>query len=205
MAGEIAHVVYAARVLTTLGERVSHSSYWTGTVFPDIYRIHVAGRYPTHPRPVSLATIIGTNDFRTGMRVHAWIDETRSKYMHEVRAYERLPWHPLLPYALELLEDELLYDAYDDWDAVCRSLEHTHPDEVTIIHEQAQLHTWHTALTNYFQDAPSDISRAAFAKDTGIPESTAHDTNTLLHTLRASSTSQELLHGYIGELEQMLK
>lgn len=204
MAGEISHVIYAARVLTALTGRVSHHSYWVGTVFPDIYRLHIAHRYPTHPRPVTLSNIVGQNDFRTGMRVHAWIDETRCRYMHERRAYERLPWHPLLPYAFELFEDEMLYAAYDDWDIVRRALTTIHPDETTILHEQFQIQQWHRALETYFRETPSDSSRIAFGTSIGISEATSSDANTLVAMLRRNPTAKEILNGYLEELEHML-
>lgn len=204
MAGEISHVIYAARVLTALQGRVSHHSYWVGTVFPDIYRLHIAHRYPTHPRPVTLSSIVGQNDFRTGMRVHSWIDETRGRYMHERRAYERLPWHPLLPYVFELLEDEVLYSAYDDWSIIRRALNVIHPDEITILHEQSQIEAWHRALERYFREAPSDESRIAFGTSVGISEATSRDANELLIALKRSGIAQEILNGYLGELERML-
>lgn len=204
MAGEIAHIIYAARLLTTLSHSVSHHSYWIGAVFPDIYRVKTSHRYPTHPKPVSLSTIVGQNDFRTGMRVHSWIDATRDHYMREHRAYERLSWHPLLPYALELLEDEILYGAFDDWGIVRRALSTIHPDEIHIVHERLHVKAWHTMLEQYFRQAPSDASRTAFTTSLGISSEIIHATNELIHTLRSDHTAKDILNGYIGELEHML-
>lgn len=204
MAGEIAHIVYAARLLTALQGRVSHHSYWVGTVFPDIYRLETSHRHPTHPKSVSLATIVGQNDFRTGMRVHAWIDETREHYIREHRVYERLPWHPLIPFALELFEDEILYDAYDDWGIMRRALAKIHPDEIAIVHEQLHLRGWHTMLENYFRHLPSDASRALLLDTLGISKEVAHETNRIVGTLRSNAAAKEIINGYIFELEHML-
>ena len=204
MAGEIAHIVYAARLLTTLKSEVSHHSYWVGTVFPDIYRLRAPNRYPTHLRPVILSRIVGHNDFTTGMRVHTWIDETSEHYMREHRVYERLPWHPLLPFALELFEDEMLYGAYEDWGIVRRALATIYPDEVAIVHEQSTLHTWHTILENYFRAVPSNTSRSALCDAIGISKEIAADANRIVHALKNGQAAKEIIYGYIGELEHML-
>lgn len=204
MAGEIAHIVYAARLLTVLKDRISNGSYWVGTVFPDIYRIAPLHRYPTHPQKVHLAALVGNDDFLTGMRVHSWIDETREHYMKEHRVYERLPWHPLLPFALELFEDEMLYSSFEDWGIVRRALATIHHDETKIIHEEKIVQGWHTMLENYFRTAPSDASRTAFLDANGIPESIAHDVNGIVHILGSTSRSKAIINGYIGELEHIL-
>lgn len=204
MAGEIAHIVYAARILTMLKNSVSHHSYWVGTVFPDVYRMQTLRRYPTHLLHVNLASIVGQNDFQTGMRVHAWIDATRRHYMEEHQVYERLPWHPLLPFALELFEDMMLYNAYDDWNIVRRALHTIHTDELHIVHERSHVQAWHRLLENYFREEPSDVSRCAFCTEMGISETTADELNTLVHVLHNSTTAQEIINRYIVELEHML-
>ena len=204
MAGEIAHIVYAARLLTVLKSRVSHHSYWIGTVFPDIYRIAPTQRYPTHPKHVRLSALVGSNDFITGMRAHAWIDETYDHYIKEHRVYERLPWHPLNPLALELFQDEMLYAAFEDWGIVRRALGTAHPDELKIIHDEPLIQTWHTMLENYFRAAPSDTSRAALLEAHGVSSELTGEINQIVHALRNTNTAKEILNGYIGELEHML-
>lgn len=204
MAGEIAHIVYAARLLTVLKNRVSHHSYWIGTVFPDITKISSTHRYPTHPKHVRLSALVGTNDFITGMRVHTWIDETYDHYIKEHRVYERLPWHPLLPIALELFQDEMLYGAFEDWGIVRRALHTIHPDEMKIIHEETLIQTWHAMLENYFRAAPSDASRIALLSTHGISEPLAIEVNAIVHNLQNTAAAKEIINGYIRELEHML-
>lgn len=204
MAGEIAHVIYAARLLTHLGDAVSHSSYWIGTLFPDIYRIGRTSRFPTHPRPVGLSTIIGSNDFITGMRVHSWIDETRELYFREHAVFEKLPWHPLLPFAFELLEDEILYPHYQDWNLVLRVLSTVHPNEEHMIHNRPHIQAWHALLQNYMRSAPSDDSRSVYMEKLQIPSHTATEVNTLVSDLRNGKVAHELLMKYIHHLEHIL-
>ncbi len=204
MAGEIAHIVYAARLLTVLQDRISNNSYWIGTIFPDIYRIAPLHRYPTHPQRVRLGALVGNDDFLTGMRVHAWIDETHEHYMKEHRVYERLPWHPLLPIALEFFEDEMLYNTYEDWGIVRRALTTIHPHETKIIHEEPIVRAWHAMIEHYFRTDPSDTSRAAFLDAHGISETAAHEVNIMVATLNSTARAKAIINGYIGELEHIL-
>lgn len=204
MAGEIAHIIYAARLLTHLQDDVSDPSYWIGALFPDIYRIGRTSRYPTHPRPVSLATIVGTNDFRTGMRTHSWIDDTREKYFREHHVLEKLSWHPLLPFALELFEDELLYGYYNDWNHIVRILANIHPDEEGLIHNRTHIQAWHTLLANYFRHAPSDISRKIFMEKLQIPSPIVQEVNDVVADLRASDAAQDIIMKYIQTIEHIL-
>ncbi len=204
MAGEIAHVIYAARLLTHVGDAVSHPSYWIGTLFPDIYRIGRTSRFPTHPRSVGLSNIIGSNDFTTGMRVHSWVDETRELYFREHAIFEKLPWHPLLPFAFELLEDEILYPHYEDWNLVLRILSTVHPDEERMIHNRPHIQAWHALLQNYLRTAPSDESRSAYMEKLQISSQAAREINGIVSELRAGGLAQEHLTNYIHAIEHIL-
>lgn len=204
MAGEIAHVIYAARLLTHLGNKVTHSSYWVGALFPDIYRIERTSRFPTHPRPVSLATLVGTHDFITGMRTHSWIDDTREKYFREHSAFEKLSWHPLLPFAFELFEDEILYNSYDDWDHIIRILSHVLPDEERIIHNRPHIQAWHALLQNYFRNPPSEKSRSRYMEQLHIPTAVIEEINGVVEDLHSSGTAKKILMEYIRVVEHIL-
>ncbi|MDA1169056.1 MAG: hypothetical protein O3A36_01835 [bacterium] len=204
MAGEIAHTIYAARLLTHIGDEVSDPSYWIGALFPDIYRIGRTSRYPTHPRPVSLSTIVGKNDFVTGMRTHSWIDDTREKYFREHNSFEKLSWHPLLPFAFELFEDEVLYDFYADWGHIIRILSTIHSDEERIIHNRPHIQAWHALLTNYFRAAPNDTSRRIFMEKLQIPSLIIQEVNEVVADLRTSNVAKEILMEYIRSIEHIL-
>lgn len=204
MAGEIAHIVYAARLLTYVGDKVSHPSYWVGTLFPNIYRIGSMRRFPTHPKPVGLSTLVGSNDFITGMRAHSWIDDTRDVYIKEHRVFEQLPWHPLLPLAFELLEDELLYPSFEDWNLVLRVLSVVHPEETLIVDNKSDIQAWHHLLQEYFRSGPSDHSRMRFLRALGVSMSISEEVNEMIAALRKHSLTKKLFDAYIQSLEQTL-
>ncbi len=197
-------MVYAARLLSYVGEKVSHPSYWVGTLFPNIYRIGSAQRFPTHPKPVGLSSLIGSSDFITGMRVHSWIDDTRDVYIKEHRIFEKLPWHPLLPLAFELLEDEILYPSFEDWNLVLRVLSSVHPEEKLIIDTVPEIQTWHSLLQEYFRDAPSDHSRMRLLHALGVSRAISDEINAMVAALREHSLTKKLFDAYLRSLEHTL-
>jgi hypothetical protein len=138
------------------------------------------------------------------MRVHTWIDDTREQCLREHAAYETLKWHPLLPWALELFEDEMLYEAYPDWDMVERSLSTTHPDELQLVHEHTQVEQWHNILTHYISIPPSDESRLALMHALNISPDTASEANRVVAELKNNPTAKDLIHYYMHDLEHML-
>lgn len=204
MAGEIGHVVYGARVVTYLGDTVTDPSFWLGTLFPDIRHLGVVSRHRTHPRDISLHSLAGRTDFATGMRVHAWIDETREMYLSEQNMKEALPWHPFVPHALKLLEDEMLYGSYDDWDVVIRLLNKVHREEQAFVEDKRAVVTWHDILRNYFKSAPTDESRTQLSVGIGLSVINAREINSIVTRLRQNSAATEMIQGFWQYMEDIL-
>ncbi len=204
MAGEIGHVVYGARVLTYLGEAVKDSSFWAGTLFPDIRHLGVVSRHRTHPLDISLHSLVGRTDFTTGMRVHAWVDATRETYLSEQNMKENLPWHPFVPHALKLLEDEMLYDSYEDWDVIVRVLNKVDDEERVFVEDKHALTSWHDILRTYFKKPPTDDSRAALAVGIGLTAVNAREINSIVTRLREGSLAPEMIRGFWQYLEDLL-
>lgn len=205
MAGEVGHVVYAARLLTYLGERVQDPSYWVGTLFPDIRHLGVVSRNRTHPRDVTLKSLIGANDFQTGLRVHAWIDATREQFLRDHHLKEKIPWHPFAPFCLNLLEDELLYSHFDDWNLINRALNRTYPDEAVYCSVPATLKTWHTILQQYLLHPPSDASRRELARAIGLSENMAEESTKVIQLLKDNKATHALLDEFWRHLEDLLR
>lgn len=204
MAGEIGHVVYGARVLTYLGDAVSDPSFWAGTLFPDIRHLGVISRHRTHPESVSLHRLVADDDFSTGMRVHAWVDATREQYLSHNNMKETLPWHPFVPHALKLLEDELLYGTYGDWDIIGRTLNQVYDIELQYVTDESAIRRWHSVVQAYIKEAPTDESRVGLAVAIGLSENSAEEINSIVDRLRGSDQARRLIEGFWQHLEDVL-
>lgn len=205
MAGEIGHVVYAARLLTYLGDAVKTPDYWVGTLFPDIRHLGVVSRRQTHTEDVTLSSLIGENDFYTGMRVHAWVDMTREKFLREQNVKETLPWHPFVPHALKLMEDEILYDHFDDWNLIHRTLSNVHEGELHYVDDRSKIIEWHTVLQKYFSQKPSDESRVELSLGIGLSKQSAGEINNVLQLLRNDKRTPVLINSFLEHLENILR
>lgn len=205
MAGEVGHVVYAARVATFLGEKVGSVSFWAGTLLPDIKHLGIKSRQSTHPEDVSLDKLVGKNDFETGMRVHAWIDETRNKFLEQSNIKEILPWHPFVPHALKLLEDEWLYDRFDDWNLIHRSLNKVYEEEIQLIQSKKHIIKWHDILQTYFKEKPNNASRYQLSVDIGLSKASAEEVNSIVETLKKEPKTKRLTDQLIYHLEGLLE
>lgn len=205
MAGEIGHVVYGARMLYHLKDKVDDPSYWAGTLFPDIRHFGIVSRRRTHIDNVTLTTLIGKNDFQTGMRVHAWIDATRERFLSEQHIKESLPWHPYVPHALKWVEDEAIYESFDDWNLVQRVLGKVYDDEIEFISSREDIKRWHSVLQTYFRKKPDDESRKELAMNIGLSESSATEINSVVAMLKENKKVDELIKNFLQHLEDILR
>lgn len=205
MAGEVAHVVYGARLLTHLEGKIKSPSYWTGTLFPDIRHLGVISRHHTHPKDVSLENMVGKNDFHTGMRVHAWVDSTREKFLGDKNIKETLPWHPFVPHSLKLMEDELLYGKYDDWNLIHRSLNEVLDDEIYYVNSEEYIRQWHTILQQYLDQKPTDKARKELSMAIGLSENSAKEVNSVVAMLLKNKRAKTLIDEFLEHLEMLLQ
>jgi hypothetical protein len=139
------------------------------------------------------------------MRVHSWIDLTREQWLREMNAKELLPWHPLTPFALQLVEDELLYEHFDDWNLIMRLLHRTHDEEIKYVDSRQHLSAWHSLLQQYFKRKPDDESRRQFTMNIGLSEQTATEINQAVLLLAKNKPALKLIDQFILHLEELLR
>jgi hypothetical protein len=205
MAGEVSHVIYGARLLSFLGEEnIKQPSFWAGTLFPDIRHLGIISRQITHPKDIDLKSLTGGSDFATGLRVHAWIDSTREKFLRQADVKDALPWHPFVPHALKLFEDEILYDQYSAWPDIDLILDTVYPEEIMYVADEVVIKRWHDILRLYFGQKPNDDSRYQLSLDIGLSKNSAKEINSLVRKLKADQSVSELVNKFLLHLESLL-
>jgi len=205
MAGEVGHVVYAQRVLKYLDMEVAGQAFWTGTLLPDIRHYGIVSGKQTHPEHVALQTLAGDNDFETGMRVHAWVDAVRNAFFEGENIKEELPWHPFVPHALKLLEDEILYDSFAHWKMVTDVLSTVHEEELNFVADRELLEKWHVELTKYLRRKPDDVSRFELSVAIGLSENSAQELNSVVKRLADHGEASFLVERFLRHLELLLR
>jgi hypothetical protein len=205
MAGEVSHVIYAARALNYIDGAAPAPLFWAGTLFPDIMHLDVASRRRTHLEGVSLESLLGSGDFETGMRVHAWVDQTREQFLRDIDAWAELPWHPFVQYALELVEDEALYERFDDWNLIHRSLNRIYDEEVLFVNSRERVSTWHGILQNYFREKPDSITRHDLSLALGLTENSAEEVGRVVALLQKDKRALGLIDRIVQHIELLLQ
>lgn len=205
MAGEVGHIVYGARMIHYLDGKVQDPSYWAGTLFPDIRHFGIVSRKRTHADDITLHSLVGKTSFDTGMRVHAWIDATRERYLRDKHVKEVLPWHPFVPHALKLVEDEMLYDLFSDWNLIKRVLGKIYDEELEFVVSREEIQHWHKILLDYFKHKPDDDARTALSIGIGLSEHSAREVNAVVKTLQESKKAQEIITNFLHYLEDILR
>lgn len=204
MPGEISHVIYAARVLTNVSDQVKDPLYWVGTLLPNIGKLGAKSRFPLHPRNVSLYSLLGQSDFATGMRVHAWMDETFGQYWETQRVADKLPWNPLTRIAYKLIEDQELYDHFDDWNLIHRLINKVNDEELKLVQDKSVIEKWHSTLQDYVSDQPSDASRKKFLCSLGVSRKLADEINVVVTQLYKKEEVHQAMHEAWRNVEDLL-
>lgn len=204
MSSEISHIIYSARVLTNISGQVKDPLYWVGTLMPNMRRLGVKSRFFLHPDNVSLYSLLGQDDFSTGMRVHSWVDATFGHYWEAHHLDDKLPWSPLTRAAFKLMEDEELYDHFDDWNLIHRLLNRVHDEEAKLVSDRKAIEKWHSLLQGYVYARPDNLSRRKFLTGMGISRKLADEINAEVARLYKNNEAQEAMRGMWRNAEDLL-
>lgn len=156
MASEIAHVVYAQKYLEK-NPRKGGEFFILGTLFPDMRRVAEGiVRKDTHMRFEKInLDFEGLDLFEAGWKFHLWCDMRREEILKEYNFYALKGANAIDP-TVKLVEDELVYDKYKNWEKLIFVLNnpplvHTHLDV-----SQETIEGWYAILAKYFQKKPDD-------------------------------------------------
>ncbi len=162
MASQIAHIVYAKKYLEKFPmNEIDQDFFFLGCVFPDIRRIDPRiKRSDTHLKfsPVNL-DFSGLNSFEAGWKFHLFCDMRREEILRNKDFYylqkdDSMKWL----HASKMLEDEILYDKYNNWEKIT-ALFNNPPQillEKSVLRESFEL--WYAILARYMERKPDQKS-----------------------------------------------
>lgn len=152
MASQIAHVVYGEKARRRfLGTRqIDSRAYFIGNLFPDIRYLKVISREETHSQnPVVSNLPSFNNSFDLGVYVHSLVDWEREKTLTKLGMYGIVEKDLATSTALKLLEDEITYPLYQDWETIINDLDTILKEEISLVSKEAVI-KWHHLLKLYF-------------------------------------------------------
>ncbi len=170
MASSITHIVYGKKVFERLDNSLSWPEFVAGTLLPDIRYISGIDREKVHFPVVSEKEIPLNSSFNAGLYTHSFIDRKREEIVRDKGIYTYVSDNYEDGTAIKLLEDEFLYDRYNDWGGTIKLLDSFYPEEYLVVSDKAILKKWHRMNQEYFRTLPSPKTWSKFTLDLGFDE-----------------------------------
>ncbi len=168
MASQVAHIVYTSKYLEkNPGKIADPDMFYLGSCFPDIRRIDVKiKRSDTHMILSDLNSDLEyLSSFQAGWKFHLYCDMRREEILNKYNFYD-LPWAgDVWHLANKHLEDEIVYDSYNNWEKIINLFNNAPFMENNINVSRETFTVWYAILAKYFELKPnSETMRIFFGK-----------------------------------------
>ena len=162
MASQIAHVIYAQKYLEK-NPRKGGEFFILGTLFPDMRRVAKGmARKDTHMRFEKIdLDFEGMDLFDAGWKFHLWCDMRREEILNKYNFYTLRGAKAIDPTA-KLVEDELVYDKYKNWEKLIFILNNPPIVKTSLDVSQETIEHWYAILAKYFQKKPDEKTMKIF-------------------------------------------
>jgi hypothetical protein len=163
MASQISHVVYAKKYLDQ-HPAMNADLFLLGTLLPDIRRVaDGVKRKDTHVvYPELDLEFGGLSPFEAGYRFHLWCDMRREEILNKYDFYSLKHVADIGHLPAKLLEDELVYEKYNNWEKLRWLLDNPPKIKTALPVSQETIDRWFAINSKYFEKKPDDKTLKAF-------------------------------------------
>jgi hypothetical protein len=168
MASQIAHIVYAKKYFEKhpMPPR-EEDEFLLGCVFPDIRRIDESiKRKDTHLCYENCdLQFDGLSPFEKGWKFHLYCDMKREEILNKYGFYELDQAADFWHFPAKILEDELVYDEYNNWEKLVNYFNNAPvvaPEALGIAMTAETFSLWYAILAKYLEKKPDDKSMHVF-------------------------------------------
>jgi len=201
MASQVAHIIYAKKYFEKYpSAEIKKDLFFLGSIFPDIRRIdETIKRKDTHLRfaPLNL-NFQGLDSFQAGWKFHLYCDMKRDEILRNAKFYEKISSHSDLP--PKLMEDELVYDDYENWEKLVALLNNPPEIKLDINASAESLHLWYAIVAHYFEKKPSEKTMRTFLVKQPSLVSRADEIIKSVAEIRANKGAVEILENIKNEI-----
>lgn len=164
MASQISHIIYAKKYFEKYPSKINKDEFILGSVFPDIRRIDkTIKRKDTHLRfyPVDL-NFEELTSFQAGWKFHLYCDMRREEILNNYNFYSSRDAVSLWGLPSKMLEDEIVYGGYDNWEKLVNYFNNAPRMEtgINVSHETFSL--WYAIIARYAEKNPDSASIKIF-------------------------------------------
>jgi hypothetical protein len=165
MASQVAHIVYALKYLESNTGKISDPDmFYLGSCFPDIRRIDPkVKRADTHLILEDLNLDLSYLDsFGAGWKFHLFCDMQREAILNKYDFYNLPGAGDSWNLANKHLEDEVVYDAFNNWEKIINLFNNAPFVENNINVSQETFSAWYATLAKYFETKPTSKTMRIF-------------------------------------------
>ena len=129
-----------------------------GTLLPDVRRVtDKVKRKDTHALYANLEIELkDLPPFEAGYRYHLWCDMRREEILNKYDFYSLKYTAEMGHFPAKLLEDELVYDKYANWEKLRWLLNHPPKIESELPLSRETIERWYSINAKYFEKKPDD-------------------------------------------------
>jgi len=176
MASQVAHIVYAKKYFDKYHSTINKDEFILGCVFPDIRRIdETISRKDTHLHYDNLdLNFDGLTAFQAGWKFHLYCDMKREEFLKNSGFYELLDTEEFWRQPAKMLEDEIVYDNYNNWEKLVHYFNNVPPIQNGINVSQETFSLWYAIIAKYIEKNPdSKLMRIFLSKQPSLAKKTA--------------------------------
>lgn len=164
MASQVAHIVYAEKYFEKYPSTIDKDQFLLGCVFPDIRRIDPkVKRRDTHLILGALNLDFSYLDsFHAGWKFHLYCDMRREEILNALGFYAEEGSAAMLNLPAKLLEDELLYGQYLNWEKVTQYFRDTPIVDSGINVSRETFELWYAIVAKYIEVCPNSRTMGIF-------------------------------------------
>ncbi|MEK7598807.1 MAG: hypothetical protein AAB487_03680 [Patescibacteria group bacterium] len=157
MASQIAHIIYAKKYFDKYPSTIDKDEFILGSIFPDMRRIDEnIKRKDTHRHydPLDL-NFKGLTAFEAGWKFHLYCDMKREEILNRYEFYSLPGAEDFWRLPAKLLEDEIVYDKYNNWEKLVLYFNEVPFIETSVNVSRETFSLWYAILAKYIEKKPN--------------------------------------------------
>jgi len=165
MASQVAHIIYARKYLKKHPLPNGDADlFMLGCIFPDIRRIDESiKRKDTHLCFNNCdLDFSGLSPFKAGWKFHLYCDMRREEVLNHYKFYDINGTGDFWHQPAKLLEDEILYDEYQNWEKLVGYFNNVPMIDAGINVEPGSIHLWYAIIAKYLEKKPGNKEMRIF-------------------------------------------
>lgn len=172
MASQIAHIIYAKTLFDKIEKgketnnlgKINKDGFFLGCVFPDMRRMEEGvTRKDTHLRFSKLDLDFSElTSFEAGWKFHLYCDMKREEILNNSGFYDIPDTCDLSNQPAKMLEDEILYDRYNNWEKLVHYFNNPPFIDSGLNIKKETFELWYAVVAKYLEKRPDDKSIRAF-------------------------------------------